>query len=436
MKKILHFLPVVIFIVVFSVIMGFLFEQDRFYKLILLLCLLPSILLFKTFTKILIRENMGRSQWILRFVASLVFVLIAMATNIVLFIQVKGKSFNEIWGKEYFIPYFLVPTILSLMLILVYFVSNYYKEFYDSKSKKQELVIQKISSQYEGLQQQLSPHFLFNSLNVLDSLIEENSKSAQEFTRELSQIYRYVLEQQPKDFTTIGEELEFVKNYVNLMSKRFEGAVEYTVSKDIQVDNKVFPLSIQLLIENAFKHNGLSEINPLKIEISQEGEYLVVKNNLIPKKNTKSTSQKGLANIEARYQKLGLNTIIEKTENKFTVKLPIINKNVITMEYTIEQREQVEKRVKELRKFYKKLTSYVITVLICTAVNLITSWSGIFTDQGINFRLLWVIWVIVPWGFTLLGRAIMLFWLPSSKFDWEGRKTQEFLEKGNISNYN
>lgn len=346
-----------------------------------------------------------------------------------LIISVEGKTIEETWNGIRFVFYYLIPILISVIITLINYISWFYEKIYHDKNQKQELVIQKISSQYEGLQKQLSSHFLFNSLNVLDSLIDENRYAAHEFTQELSSIYRYVLEQQTNDFVTVNEELKFVKSYINLMNKRFEGMVEFSVSDDINKEGQVFPLSIQLLIENAFKHNRLSESNPLKIEIIQIGDVLSVKNNLSPKKNLQSTSKKGLVNIQARYQKLGLSMEIEKTEKEFKVYLPIINKNYVTMEYTVKQREVAEKRVVELKKFYKTLMSNIMAILICTSINLITAWGHIFTANGINLYFFWAIWVIVPCVIVVLGKAITLFCLPDSKYDWEERKIKEILEK-------
>lgn len=360
--------------------------------------------------------------------SALVSLFVTFLVNIIFVVGIKGKTIDHTWKGINFIFYYLIPLFISVIITLINYVSRFYKRLYEGKNQKQELVIQKISSQYEGLQQQLSPHFLFNSLNVLDSLIDEDPKAAHEFTQELSNVYRYVLEQQANDFVTINEELKFVENYISLMNKRFEGMVEYVVASNIDKESKVFPMSIQLLIENAFKHNKVTENNPLKIEIYQNGEELIIKNNLSPKQDIKSSSKKGLVNIQARYQKLNLVIKIKKTEKEFEVHLPIINKNFTIMEYTEKQKKLAKKRVKEIKKFYKVLNSYVITVVICTIINLLTSWNYIFKNGSFRIQFLWVIWVIFPWGIIILSKAIKLFWLPAP-YDWVEKKIQEFLQK-------
>src|SRR5690606_2120763 len=133
------------------------------------------------------------------------------------------------------------------------------------------------SAQFESLKNQIDPHFLFNSLNVLSSLIEENPENAQRFTTSLSKIYRYVLEQKNKEYVTLQEELNFASTYMKLLKMRFENSLEYKLPEGpIDPDAKVVPLALQLLLENTVKHNVVSEKNPLRIEIRVEGDYLVI----------------------------------------------------------------------------------------------------------------------------------------------------------------
>lgn len=319
----------------------------------------------------------------------------------------------------------LLILLFACAVLFIFFGTNYYRK----KSQGQELIIEKISSQYEGLQKQLSPHFLFNSLNVLESLIEENPQQAQEFTQELSKIYRYVLEQENKQLTTLGEELDFVKSYISLMDKRFEKGFVFMLDENIDRNQKILPLSIQLLLENVFKHNVTGDLKPLLIHIYQKDSYLYVTNTLNPKETAGRTSRKGLANIQARYQKLGLSLSVEKTGNQFIVKLPIMDKNfkITDMEHTVEQRERAERRVAELKKFYQGLGAYLFTCIIVTGINLMTSWNAIF--NGRIFWAFWAFWVIVPWGLVILGKAVTLFWLPTSQYNWEEKKIKELMEK-------
>ena len=151
------------------------------------------------------------------------------------------------------------------------------------QESKQEVTQQKIiagtaSAKFESLKNQIDPHFLFNSLNVLSSLIEENPENAQRFTTSLSKIYRYVLEQKDKDLVSVEEELAFAKTYMNLLKMRFENSLFYELPAiAINPDAKVVPLSLQLLLENTVKHNVVSEKRPLHIRIFIENGCLVVR---------------------------------------------------------------------------------------------------------------------------------------------------------------
>src|SRR5690606_10270630 len=135
----------------------------------------------------------------------------------------------------------------------------------------------KATASFETLKNQLDPHFLFNSLNVLSSLIEENPKKAQDFTIALSKIYRYVLDKKDKNLISVEEELNFAKLYVSLLKMRFEDAIIINFQTDIDInDFRIVPLSLQLLLENAIKHNIISDQKPLQINIFKVENYHVV----------------------------------------------------------------------------------------------------------------------------------------------------------------
>src|SRR5690606_17315042 len=148
-------------------------------------------------------------------------------------------------------------------------------------------------------------HFLFNSLNVLTSLIEENPQKAQKFTTSLSKVYRYVLEQKNKELVSVDEELQFAKTYMSLIKMRFEDSIVFTMPEcAANPESKVVPLSLQLLLENAVKHNMVTPNKPLHINIYETQDRLVVKNNLQPKQIVKKSSGVGLSNIKQRYNLL------------------------------------------------------------------------------------------------------------------------------------
>ncbi|HSG67208.1 MAG TPA: histidine kinase [Bacteroidales bacterium] len=179
--------------------------------------------------------------------------------------------------------------------------------------------------EFEMLRAQINPHFLFNSLNTLSSLVYEDPDKSAEFIRKLSDVYRHVLDSRQKEVVTLREELAFTESYIFLLMLRFDNKLEVAVNlQDELLERKVAPLTLQLLIENAVKHNIISERKPLRINIYYDGGYIVVENPFQPKPAEEKSSRMGLRNISSRYRAIsGKEVIINNENNKFTVKIPI-----------------------------------------------------------------------------------------------------------------
>src|SRR5690606_13333388 len=209
------------------------------------------------------------------------------------------------------------------------FIRNYQ----ENKLKAQKQKVVKISTEHESLKSQIGPHFLFNSLNVLNGLIEENQFKAQEFVSELSSVYRYVLEQKDKSLVSLREEIDFSKTYMNLIQKRFEGGLIFDIEENIPEDFQIVPLSLQILLENCIKHNRISTKEPLKVKVYIEGNKLLIYNNLQIKNQMNKSTGKGLQNIINRYKTFTQQEVeITKTDNDFIVKIPLLTEQIITME--------------------------------------------------------------------------------------------------------
>jgi len=181
-------------------------------------------------------------------------------------------------------------------------------------------------SQFESLRAQVNPHFLFNSLNTLSSLIYENQEKAEAFIRELSDVYRYILENRGVERIELQKEMEVAKSYIYLVQLRFDKNLKITVDIPRKWFSKfIAPLTVQMLIENAVKHNIISERKPLWVEIIVENEMLIVKNNLQKKESKVTSNQMGLSNIKSRYGYL-TNVPVEilETGEEFIVKIPLI----------------------------------------------------------------------------------------------------------------
>lgn len=179
--------------------------------------------------------------------------------------------------------------------------------------------------QFEMLKLQLNPHFLFNSLNTLSSLVHEDPEKSAEFIRKLSDVYRYVLDNRNKELVTLREEMEFIQAFAFLQGLRFQGMIDFRINVDEDMlDKKIAPMSLQLLVENAIKHNVASRKAPLWIEIITDKNSIIVTNNFQPKENQDGTGV-GLKNISSRYNFLtGRKIQIYQDENLFRVSIPLI----------------------------------------------------------------------------------------------------------------
>jgi hypothetical protein len=287
---------------------------------------------------------------------------------------------------------------------------------------EQKIIAGTASAKFESLKNQIDPHFLFNSLNVLSSLIEENPDNAQRFTTSLSKIYRYVLEQKDKELVTVEEELAFAKTYMNLLKMRFENSLFFELPDTIpNPEAKVVPLSLQLLLENTVKHNVVSEKKPLNIRIFIEGDYLVIQNDYQKKEVLQDRQGVGLQNIINRYGIItNRKVLIEQNEQTFTVRIPILTKQISIMETTSSYSEntayfRAKKRVEQLKGFYGNLIAYCCVIPVLIFINL---------TYSPQFQWFW--FSAAGWGFGLTLHAFQTFGYGAN---WEERKIQEILNK-------
>lgn len=182
-----------------------------------------------------------------------------------------------------------------------------------------------LGAQYELLKQQVNPHFLFNSLNTLKSMVDIQDPQSSDFILKLSDFYRFTLESRKMDLISLREELQILDSYVYLLKARFEdGFVMLNEIDPKQYDSAIPPFTLQLLIENCIKHNVVSLDKPLKIKLYTEGDFLVIENQIQLKRGALSTGV-GLDNINQRFMHLIHKEIeIDKTETTFKVKIPMI----------------------------------------------------------------------------------------------------------------
>jgi len=221
--------------------------------------------------------------------------------------------------------FFVVVLIITYFIALFLSGRSFLLNWRASELRAAKLQAAQTAAQYESLQNQVNPHFLFNSLNVLSSLVYKNQDLAAKFIKQLSVVYRYVLEVKDKEVVTLETELEALESYIFLIQIRFAKGLNIQ-NELIKTEQKIVPLSLQMLLENAIKHNSVHADRPLDIKLYEEENYIIVENNLQRKNNPQESTGIGLENIKKRYQYLSnQEVIIEETEDRFLVKLPILN---------------------------------------------------------------------------------------------------------------
>jgi two-component system LytT family sensor kinase len=222
---------------------------------------------------------------------------------------------------------FIGSVVFLIGFIGVSMAINFFKQWKKSLLDTEHYKQEKLKADYRVLQNQVNPHFLFNSLNVLISEITHNPKTAVEFARKLSKVYRYVLQSKNQDLITLKKELEFIQSFIYLHKVRIGDALEYAVHiSDEVLQMQLPPLTLQILIENAIKHNVANEENVLKISIKSAGNSkLIVSNNLQIIENVDSTFT-GLSNLSKRFELLKKEGFTYgKKEEEFVINIPLID---------------------------------------------------------------------------------------------------------------
>ncbi|MFN7099424.1 MAG: 2TM domain-containing protein, partial [Flavobacterium sp.] len=374
-------------------------------------------------------ERFSKKRLFVGFAGSVVLSLIVIFL-LHLFEEVvyNDKSLQEFLENENPESY-IVSSIITFFVTLTIHAIYFYKAYNENKVKEQKIIAGTANAKFESLKNQIDPHFLFNSLNVLSSLIEENPENAQRFTTSLSKIYRYVLEQKDKELVSVAEELAFAKTYMNLLKMRFENSISFQLPTDFEnTEAKVVPLSLQLLLENTIKHNVVSENKPLQITIFIQDNYLVVQNNLQKKEVLQDRQGVGLQNIVSRYALLSKRKVlVEQTETDFKVLIPILTKQIAAMETNTISNENLayaraKERVERLKGFYGNLISYCIVIPILIIVNL---------SSPHPFQWFW--FPLLGWGMGLTFHALETFGYGKN---WEEQKIQQILNKNKTNKWN
>ncbi len=265
-----------------------------------------------------------------QFVLSIFLVVLIASISVLTTSSFLGQPFNFIQQNILLTTGFLFRVNLFLNTVnAVYFFNTRYRE---KELEAEKLKTATISARYEALNNQVNPHFLFNSLNTLSTLIHIDVKKADTFLQKLSEIYRYMLRTRSEELVVLDEELKFLKDYIELLSIRFGDTlkVELAITED-QKEHLLPPTVLQLLLENVVKHNYFTTTSPVHVSINSDEDGIVIENTLQKKKSKESSFGIGLQNITERYGFFDKHVNIEEDDQFFKVCIPLIpDKHEIT----------------------------------------------------------------------------------------------------------
>lgn len=261
--------------------------------------------------------------------AFIIAFLISLAVSLATYTALKQFYISILDQNDIINIYHLSLTSLSTLagFILIYsvYISNrYYSRSLSLELKEEQLERERLEMKYELLNNKMNPHFLFNNLNTLHSLISEDSRAAEHFLVSLSKIMRYSFKTHDHDFVPLSEELEVLEDYALIMKNRFNDAMLLSVKNEANNNAALLPMSLMNLMENAVKHNEISTDKPLKIDICIDNRNIVFTNNLNPKM-VHDSSGSGLKHLKEIYaQKYNREVLVEKTKEEFRVSIPVI----------------------------------------------------------------------------------------------------------------
>ncbi|HQU99555.1 MAG TPA: histidine kinase [Bacteroidia bacterium] len=236
-------------------------------------------------------------------------------------IFIETVYYKTLWFKTV-----VVGAIATLLIAIYRYRMQQQRAIELLNTLTQRLEKEKSIVHYENLKQQLNPHFLFNSLTSLSSLIATEPKIARQFVDQMSKVYRYILKSSDHETVLLADELKFANTYIQLQKTRFENGFEVHITIDDRYLNRsIVPVTLQNLVENALKHNIVDDESPLKIEVFVQQEYLVVKNNLQLKTVVETSNKQGLDKMKSLYKYLSCNPIVvENNDGFFQIKIPLI----------------------------------------------------------------------------------------------------------------
>lgn len=286
-----------------------------------------SWILIQVNTNIAYRYFKGSStvRTILLIVVNILILLLFLSVFNYIFPFVTGQEMDERSRGFTNFNY----TVLMVVLFFIARVLRLQTDQQESKLENERLKQQNLQNELAALKNQIDPHFLFNSLNSLTSLIRDN-KPATQFVNKLSHMYRYILQSGDSNLVTVREELKYLESYAYLIETRYRDRFKLDIEIEKQyMDEKLPPLALQLLVENAVKHNEISATNPLKVNIFEKSGSIFVENKIRPRTNLADGTKNGLVNLKKRYSLLlKQDLIIRKDNDIFSIELPLTKETV------------------------------------------------------------------------------------------------------------
>ncbi len=266
-------------------------------------------------------------------------ILLLILNNVTAYLlSTLNNVFLEGSDEDYFHQGLYIFSVLVTFISGIYTNASYLNSYMEAEDKKREMEIKLLKekelsarAQLDVLKLQIDPHFMFNNFSILSELIQEDVSLADKFLNHLSKVYRYVIQNLKQDLVTIGEEMAFLDSYIYLIKIRYEVAIHISIEKEMyETKGFIPPVCLQMLVENAIKHNCLSLKSPLEISIYRDKDFIIVKNNIRPITSDFMSFGIGHHNIMERYAILnGTKPIVETGTDFYIVKLPIISDKAV-----------------------------------------------------------------------------------------------------------
>lgn len=335
-KKTLALSLAILFSIVFAVLYKwgqtgnpFKAETVLYGTIILLNFLITGGLAYAAFKKFAKRTPIQLKKSILP--ALVLFILLALLSSLTI-VSIGVYSFYLLKGYDtsnFLHDLFKVELISAVKQFAIWILIGSMFFFYiiwrKSVEREQLLREENLKYKYRNLKSQVNPHFLFNSLNTLSELVYNDAKKADDYIQKLSVIYRYILENEETDLISLKDELDFIQQYFNLQKVRDNDKIRMEIDVQHEDEYKIIPVSLQVLVENALKHNAISRESPLTIRIFTTEDHIVVSNKIQRKNTLENSTQLGLLNLRERVRLImGKELIINDDTKEFMVKLPLI----------------------------------------------------------------------------------------------------------------